>query len=390
MRKTLLRTALSLLFACSGSTRTTGSEDPAGADDDVGGDDDGTGDDEGRPSDSGGTDGGRPSRGDGGTTSTPPDVGDDKDFEQCADKRVDAERGARGSNIVWVVDNSGSMDEEAAIVQQNLNAFVQSIAAAGLEDYRVVLITEAGFVRVPDPLGSDTKRFLQIDENVKSDEPLSDLLSRYADYEKFLLPGVTTHFVTVTDDESEVTGENFVTNMKLKLTSDFKVHSIASPPGDMSAAMAPRNIFDDDDDASGCAGSFGEAAEPGVQHWEASKLTSGLTFSICSQDWSKLFTELAKQVEQSATIPCTIELPEPQAGDVLNPSLINVVYTEAGASDGKPWPRVKDAASCGTRSGWYYDDPAAPTGILLCPSSCTAAGMGGSLGIALGCDTFVQ
>lgn len=385
MQRNLLSAALCLLIACSASTKRGGEADPADSDD--------VSDDE------------SPARADGGTkpdgaTSTPSGRGDDdddspsapdkggSDFAECADKSIDAERGQRGSNIVWVVDNSGSMDEEAAIVQQNLNAFVQSIAAAGLSDYRVVLITEAGFVNVPAPLGTDMMHFRQIDENVKSDEPLTDLLGRYNDYADFLLKGVVTHFVTVTDDESEVTAENFVENMKLRLASDFKVHSIASPPGDMSAAGGG-SIFDDDDE-EGCQGKFGAAAEQGIQHWEVSKLTGGLTFSICSEDWSSLFKELAKEVEQSAAVPCNLELPEPPAGEVLDPKLINVVFTAPGAAQSEPLPRVAEASACGDKRAWYYDDPAAPKGILLCTESCAAAANGGALKIALGCETFVQ
>jgi hypothetical protein len=387
-------TLLLLMAACSANTERRGPGGPVDSDDssdDDSSDDDST--DTGSKADAGGKrDAGR------GQTSEPttnpdkdkqPDKSGDDDFAECADKSVDAERGPRGSNIVWVIDNSGSMDEEAATVQQNLNTFVKSIASAGLSDYRVVLITEAGFVQVPAPLGGDTAHFLQIDENVKSDEPLSDLLARYGDFSGFLLKGVVTHFVTVTDDESEVTGENFVTNMKLKLGSEFRVHSVASPPDDTSAAMRPRSLFDDDE-ARGCTGKLGDAADPGIEHWAASKLTGGLTFSICSEDWSALFTELAKEVGESAAVPCTVELPEPPAGETLDPALINVVFTAPGAQSGAPLPRVDGANSCGDKLGWYYDVPSAPTGILLCPKSCSDAANGGSLKIALGCETFVQ
>jgi hypothetical protein len=62
-------------------------------------------------------------------------------FQECAETKYSAERAPRGSNIVWAIDTSGSMDEEATLVQQNLNRFVQTITAAGLEDYRVVVIS---------------------------------------------------------------------------------------------------------------------------------------------------------------------------------------------------------------------------------------------------------
>jgi hypothetical protein len=175
--------------------------------------------------------------------------------------------------------------------------------------------------------------------------------------------------------------------MQAKLAAEFRVHAIASPPGDNSASGGG-SIFDDDDD-TGCLGPFGAAAEPGVQHFEAAKLTKGLSFSICSEDWSALFTELAKAVEATATIPCAIKLPTPPAGVMLDHNLINVVLTPQGGGQGERLPRAQDGNVCGSQRGWYYDEPAAPTGIVLCPASCTAAANGGQLEVALGCSSVL-
>jgi hypothetical protein len=175
--------------------------------------------------------------------------------------------------------------------------------------------------------------------------------------------------------------------MRAKLGAEFRVHAIASPPGDNSAAGGG-SIFDDDDD-SGCLGPFGAAAEPGVQHFEAAKLTMGLSFSICSEDWSALFTELAKAVGETATIPCALKLPRPPAGVMLDHNLINVVYTPQSGGQSERLPRAKDAVSCGNQRGWHYDDPTAPTGIVLCPASCTVAAGGGELEVALGCTSVL-
>lgn len=385
MRSLLSLIALFVLVACSGASRPEGSSDST----------DGVTRD----------DGGSPTRGDGpttvgdsdkparpGTTAPQPGKPNGPEFVECADTRVDAERGPRGSNVVWVVDNSGSMDEEARAVQDNLNRFAQAIASGDLVDYRVVLITERDFVQVPNPLGSDATHFLHVEEDVGSEEPLSDLLARFNDFSDFLLPGVVTHFVVVTDDESEIPAQQFVTNMTMRLGSDFRVHSIASPPGDMPPPepTSPFDFDDDDDDDEGCSGAFGAASAQGIEHWEASRLTNGLTFSICTEDWSALFSELAKKVGETAAVPCTVELPEPPPGQSLSYGQINVLFTPPGMSDGDAIPKVDGASACTSKSAWYYDDPQMPTRILLCPDSCAAAGRGGSLQIALGCDTLVQ
>ena len=48
------------------------------------------------------------------------------------------------------------------------------------------------------------------------------------------------------------------------------------------------------------------------------------------------------------------------------------------------------AAGCGANpTGWYYDDPAAPTQILLCGSECTTvkADAMATINVVLGCAT---
>lgn len=389
MRQFFFRAALTLLVACS-----AGRDDSAidGVGSPVGGTGGVAGPGAGG---TGGTPGGSGTQGGAGTPSGTANPGGQTGgtagggFQQCAETKAGAQRAPRGSNIVWAIDTSGSMDEEAALVQQNLNRFVQAVTAAGLEDYRVVVISERSFVTVPEPLGSDAKHFLHIEEKVSSDESLSDMLERFNDFSGFLLKGVVTHFVSVTDDESQITAQDFIARMKSRLTSEFRVHAIASPPGDNSAAGGG-SIFDDDDDDTGCQGPFGAAAEPGVQHFEAAKLTSGLSFSICTEDWSALFTELAKVVGETATVPCALKLPVPPSGQMLDFNLINVVYTAQGATQGERLPRAQAATNCGTQRGWYYEGPATnPSGIVLCPASCTAAAGGGQLDVALGCSSVL-
>ena len=49
-------------------------------------------------------------------------------------------------------------------------------------------------------------------------------------------------------------------------------------------------------------------------------------------------------------------------------------------------------ASCpASGDGWYYDNPAAPTQIILCPSTCTAVegDMTGEVDVTLGCTTVI-
>lgn len=92
-----------------------------------------------------------------------------------------------------------------------------------------------------------------------------------------------------------------------------------------------------------------------------------------------------------APLECVMPLPDPEkAGAEVNPGEINVSFTPtSGASE--TIPQVSGAGDC-AGEGWYYDDPAMPTQIELCPASCEAVqgDAGASLDIVLGCKTVVK
>ncbi len=293
----------------------------------------------------------------------------------------------RAANIVWVIDTSGSMNQEAALVQDNMNRFVTSIVGAGLEEYRVVVVSKPSFVSVPNPLGTDREHFLFVDEKVGSNEPLEDLLSRFDDYRGFLLPGAVTHFVVVTDDESDIKGSAFVTQMGQRLSgAEFRVHAIASPPDASGGGNFWEDLFGG---GGGCSGLLGNAAAPGAEHYAAAELTGGLTFSICEADWSGLFSELATEVGETATIPCDVPIPAGDGGQAVNPNLVNVLLGFGDApTSADVLPQVSSKVC--TNGGWSYDNDAAPTRIVLCPASCEKARNNAVLQIAVGCETLVQ
>jgi hypothetical protein len=70
-------------------------------------------------------------------------------------------------------------------------------------------------------------------------------------------------------------------------------------------------------------------------------------------------------------ISCDFAVPtSTEAGIEIDPKLINVNYTSSAGAETE-LGLVADAASCGTEQAWYYDNPDAPTRIILCPSACT-------------------
>jgi hypothetical protein len=87
-------------------------------------------------------------------------------------------------------------------------------------------------------------------------------------------------------------------------------------------------------------------------------------------------------------LDCDFAMPKPQPGVDVNINAINVNYTN-GSGTLSTLAQVGGADACATTAGWYYDDPAVPTQIILCPAACdtVTADAAAKLDILLGCPT---
>jgi hypothetical protein len=96
------------------------------------------------------------------------------------------------------------------------------------------------------------------------------------------------------------------------------------------------------------------------------------------------------RIRGDAAIPCELALPEPPAGQGLALDTVNLEY-EGAQCEHTPFDAVRSAADCGEDDGWYYDDPAKPGSIQLCPTSCDrVSGPGGKLYYSVGCATRIR
>ncbi len=310
------------------------------------------------------------------------------DAAACVSSKVTAEEATAPVDIIWVVDSSGSMDDEASEVQGALNDFSAFIAGESI-DYHVILIGDAGAMTVPAPLGG-SPRFLHVDHTINSTDALEKTVQQYAQYQAFLRPNAKTHFVIVTDDESNWSQAQFEAGLAGLTNPGFPdgytMHSICSeetviftPPAPLPPVMGP------------CSGGLGlgGAADPGLTYIDITANTGGVWRSICTADWTPVFSAVATAVTIGTELPCTYDLPDPPAGETLDPARVNVVFTPDGGSS-TTIPRVGSATACGTGQGWYYDDPAAPTQIKVCPSTCTDFEVTGNVDIQFGCATIVN
>ncbi len=85
-------------------------------------------------------------------------------------------------------------------------------------------------------------------------------------------------------------------------------------------------------------------------------------------------------------LACEYEMPVPDPGTTLDPSKVVVRYTDGNGVE-NDLGKFDSEAACGTSNGFYYDNPAAPTKIILCPATCDTAQADdkGKVDILLGC-----
>lgn len=90
-------------------------------------------------------------------------------------------------------------------------------------------------------------------------------------------------------------------------------------------------------------------------------------------------------------LACEFVIPEPEGQD-FDPSKVNVEYTPGNGDPTENLPQADNLADCGDQPGWYYDNPSAPTKIILCPASCDIVQADDMAGVdfIFGCPTIVN
>ena len=257
----------------------------------------------------------------------------------------------RPVDIIFVVDDSGSMDDDNDAVRNSINAFSSSIQAAGI-DHHVVLV---GTTNVQAPLGGSA-RFRHVDTNVDSNDPLIKLVETYGSYAGFLRENSVKHFVAITDDESDMSAGQFQ-------------NTVASWPGFAGYTFHSIVAYGNDPD-QGCS----TGAAYGHEYMNLSATTGGLTSPICNANYSSVFSAVVAAVV-TVSLPCTLPLAAP-AGQTADPTRVTVSY--AGTS-------LPALGSC-TGPGWRFDP--GTSSIVACPETCAvlAADDGNGLVVAsVGC-----
>jgi hypothetical protein len=222
-------------------------------------------------------------------------------------------------DLVFIVDNSGSMPEETASFEQALPSFVALLEEDAV-DYRIVLLSRhrrdersaseeastsvcvaapvSGLAECPSDRPAVGPRFFQYSIKIDDDDSLQRVLDAFATPDPFgltaigwsewLRSGARTIFIEITDADSALAANDFTTALQAAAPASFGddaarpgfvFHSIT---GVTQKAFAPDfYLAAEPIEPAVCEGAGSNPDNAGVVYQELSRSTGGLRASLC-------------------------------------------------------------------------------------------------------------
>jgi hypothetical protein len=347
--------------------------------------------------------------------------------QACVIDREEATLVAQPVDIIFVLDNSGSMDDELEAVEANINVNFASILLESQVDYRVILIsrhrTEARdeseeastSVCVASPLSDLTScdeadepefsdRFFQYSTKVESDDSFDVILDTYAppfdegeeEYEEefdhapqgwseWLRPGAKKVFLEVTDDDEDMSPEDFVAELTRIAPEhfgdpenpSFVFHSIVglAEKAAPTAAYLPDEPLQEDE----CTGNDGDVTSAGSTYQELSRSTGGLRFPLCQFDaYDVVFQRIAEDVVLTRGIACDFPIPAAPGGLELDLDNVAISYTPGAGAEAVQFGQAPGVNACQSDAFYIAGDR-----LNLCPQTCATIRSNPSANVAV-------
>ena len=345
--------------------------------------------------------------------------GDNTGDPGCAAEEATATAVQRPVDIIFVIDNSGSMSGEISEVEKQINTNFASIIEASKIDYRVIMVTKHGLnsnqdVCISAPLSGgacapvpaqpmENARFFHHSQNIESHDSLCFLLKKFGEKDDFnkhptgygslLRKDAFKTFVVITDDgvscSVNVNGSNKTFNDQdtvaagpgaadawdaelLKLSPEqfgtaqkrnYVFHSIIGIADFDSANKALPHQPTAPLTASKCT--TGSVA-PGTGYQALSTKTGGLRYPTCDLNYTTVFQAMAQGVIDGARVACEYGMPAAPPGEQIDPSTAVARYT-SGAGATRDFGQVASADQCAPDKFYIEGDR-----IKLCPATCDA------------------
>jgi hypothetical protein len=332
---------------------------------------------------------------DAGATSKPNDA-------TCASASAGASLVKQPVDVILVIDNSGSMKDEIAAVEKNINNNFASILAASQIDYRVILISRHGSsasnesICISSPLSgnqtcspvpdkpANAERFFHYSTKIESNDSFAKILATYntpdskykltsVGWSEWLRPGARRAFLEITDDKSDTSSMAFDSallalkpqNFGTASARNYVWHSIVGmkEKSPATAAWMPSEPLQN----ATCTGNGGDVEAPGLEYQELSRLTGGLRFPLC--EWTSydvVFKAIADDVVTTTGVACDFAIPAPPSGQTLNLQNVAVRYTSKAGGAPHLFKQALSAEKC-VPEAFYLQAGR----IALCPAACS-------------------
>ncbi len=355
----------------------------------------------------------------------------------CAKQEATATLKIAPVDIIFVIDNSGSMTESIGGVQKNINeSFAKIIEASGI-DYRVIMLARHGkhtsnqSICIEAPLSgiaqggcgtppqapvNNPPKFFHYSQEIGSHDGLCQMLRTYTlpdehnlapnGWKAWLRPDAFKLVVVVTDDSvsCSLNGTNYTDGSTSLSKADavaktFDADLLALDPAQFGTAMK-RNyrlysiVALADKDPKNPATPWpptdplivqkcGSNPNPGLGYQALSILTEGLRFPLCSlNNYNSIFQELAKGVISGAGLSCNFPIPAPPPGEQIDRDTIVVAFTAGDGSGTQNFTQVMSEAECAPGKFFLAADQ-----IQLCKDTCDTVGKDkdGKIKVLFGC-----
>lgn len=130
--------------------------------------------------------------------------------------------------------------------------------------------------------------------------------------------------------------------------------------------------------------------DPGDLNLIANKGGTSTAYTANGANVASTMVDIFNEIRANGA--CKFVIPAPSPGKTLNYDAVNVTYTQLGTNEVIQVYGKQSAADCDpVDGGWYYDNPAAPTKILLCPATCEEVKLSEEgVNVMLGCKTVTK
>jgi hypothetical protein len=336
--------------------------------------------------------------------------------DACAMQVARARRGpSKPLDVIFVIDNSGSMEGEIQAVRDNINESFAALIEASGADFRVIMLSQFGSlgtdVCIEPPLaaaecnaglgvaGTNGARFFHYDVNVDSHNPLCTLLQRFDEpdqrgrtpngWQEYLRPEAHKAFVMITDDSASCAYEDGDVSVQLGgMNADpfedalmFHQALLAKAPEQFGVPPDVRYQFFS---FVGMHASVPEtapyfpheelvqlscdsAAGAGLQYQALSVITDALRYPVCEgRGFDAVFRVLAQNVVESIKAECTFEIPPAPVDQQIDRTSISMRYqSSVGQGGATMFEQVPGDDACNDHAFYILDGR-----LELCADAC--------------------